>query len=103
MPAPNRVAVYLAAAAALLGALAPVIADMDWESTAGLIAGLGGIVTVVYKWLDGWQKFEAREDQDLALAFDEDFDPEAAEIPEQVRAAARADIPEEASGGQAPQ
>lgn len=58
MLAPNRIAVYLTALAALGAALAPVVADMDWTSTAGVIAGVLGLVTVVTKWLDGWQAYE---------------------------------------------
>lgn len=55
---PNRVAVYLTASAALLTALAPAVADLDLTSTATLIAGLAGLVTVVCKWLTGWQTDE---------------------------------------------
>jgi hypothetical protein len=57
---PNRIAVYLTAIAGLLTALAPVVADLDWTSTAGVIAGFVGVAGVVAKWLDGWQKHEAR-------------------------------------------
>lgn len=67
MFAPNRIAVYLTSLAALAAALAPVAADMDWTSTAGLIAGLLGLVTVVSKWLDGWQAYE-RDTRKDALA-----------------------------------
>lgn len=56
--APNRIAVYLTALAALAGAIAPVLGDMDWTSTAGIIAALLALVTVVSKWLDGWQAYE---------------------------------------------
>jgi hypothetical protein len=55
---PNRIAVILTALAALCAGLAPVVADLDWESTAGIIAGISSITAVVYKWLDGWQKYE---------------------------------------------
>ena len=57
---PNRIAVYLTVAAGLLGALAPVVADLDIESVAGIAAGLAAIAAVVYKWLEGWQKYEER-------------------------------------------
>ena len=60
MVLPNRIALYLTAAAGLLGALAPVVADLDIESVAGIAAGLAAIAAVVYKWLDGWQKYEER-------------------------------------------
>lgn len=59
---PNRIALYLTSIAALLVALAPVVADLDWTSTAGLIGGLGAIALVVNKWLEGWQKYEERQD-----------------------------------------
>ena len=55
---PNRLALYLTAAAALLGALAPIVADLDIESVAGIAAGLAAVSAVVYKWLDGWSKWE---------------------------------------------
>ena len=35
---------------------------MDLSSTAGIVAGLVAVSTVVVKYLDGWQKFEARLD-----------------------------------------
>jgi hypothetical protein len=60
MVLPNRIALYLTAAAGLLGALAPIVADLDWTSTVGIAAGLAAITGVVYKWLDGWQKYEER-------------------------------------------
>lgn len=59
---PNRIALYLTSIAALLVALAPVVADLDWTSTAGLIGGLGAVALVVNKWLEGWQKYEERQD-----------------------------------------
>ena len=55
---PNRVALYLTAAAGLLGGLAPVIANLDFASTAGIAAGLGAVSLVVFKWMDGWSKWE---------------------------------------------
>lgn len=58
---PNRIAVYLTALAALAAGLAPAIADLDWTSTAGVIAGLVAILSVVQKWLSGWQQHEARQ------------------------------------------
>jgi hypothetical protein len=58
--APNRVAVYLTSLAGLLAALAPVVADLDLTSTVGIVGGLGGVVLVVRKWLEGWQKHEER-------------------------------------------
>jgi drug/metabolite transporter (DMT)-like permease len=58
---PNRVATILTAAGAIAAGLAPVVANMDWSSSAGVIAGIVGAVAVVNKWLDGWQKHEARQ------------------------------------------
>lgn len=57
---PNRIAVYLTTIAALLTALAPLVANLDLTSTVGILGGLGGIVLVVRKWLEGWQHYEAR-------------------------------------------
>jgi uncharacterized membrane protein YebE (DUF533 family) len=61
---PGRIATGLTALAALCGGLAPVVADLDWESTAGIIGGISAITAIVYKWLDGWQKYEARQPVD---------------------------------------
>jgi hypothetical protein len=58
---PNRIAVALTAVAALFGGLAPVVANLDLSSTAGVVAGLLSLTTVVNKWLEGWQKHEARQ------------------------------------------
>ncbi len=65
---PNRIAVYLTVAAGLLTALAPVIADLDLSSTAGVAAGLAGVVVVVNRWLQGWQQMEAANYQAEILA-----------------------------------
>jgi len=58
---PNRIAVYMVAAAALIGGLAPVVADLDLNSTLGIAAGLAALVAVVNRWLIGWQQHEARQ------------------------------------------
>ena len=58
--APNRVAVYLTAASGVTAAIAVPVANLDTTSTAGVIGGLAAILGAVYKWLDGWQKHEAR-------------------------------------------
>lgn len=55
---PNRVAVWLTSLAALSGALAPAVADLDLSSTVGIIGGLAVLLGVVRKWLDGWQAYE---------------------------------------------
>lgn len=56
---PNRVATILAVIAGIATAVAPVVANMDWSSTAGVIAGGFAAVLAIVKWLDGWQKHEA--------------------------------------------
>lgn len=71
--APNRIAVYLTSGAALATALAPAVADLDTEDTIALGLGLTGIVATVIKWLDGWQKHEARVNEDVDLD-EEDYD-----------------------------
>jgi hypothetical protein len=79
-PLPNRIAVYLTAAAGLAAALAVPIANMDIESAAGVAAGLAAIATVVYKWLDNWGKYERGEGVALLPGeVDDEFDEELAE------------------------
>lgn len=46
----------------LIGAAAPEVANMDLTSTAGVVAGLVAISAVVVKYLEGWQRYEARLD-----------------------------------------
>lgn len=58
---PNRIAVYLTAIAALAGGAAPIVADLDLSSTAGVVAGLAALTAVVDRWLKGWQSHEERE------------------------------------------
>lgn len=57
----NRVVAVLAALLTLALGLLPVLANFDVTSTAGVIASIIAILGVVVKWLDGWQKHEARE------------------------------------------
>lgn len=59
LPAPNRLAVYLTAAAGLLEGLALVVAQADVTTTVGAVGAFLGVVKVVDKWLDGWQAYEA--------------------------------------------
>lgn len=94
MPLPNRIAVYLTAAAALLAGLLPLVGNLDWQSTAGVIAGLIAILGVAIKWLDGWQKYEQRSEPE-APELDDEFSEQDAEVPEDVQALAHADVPEE--------
>ena len=98
---PNRLAVYLTAAIALIGGLAPVIANLDWQSTAGIIAGLLVILTIVREWLVNWGKWERGEGDRLLPGELDEFDEDEAEpIPESVKEAAAlpASAAQEASG-----
>lgn len=58
----NRIVVILTVITGLVGAVVPVLANMDTSSVAGWIAGLGAATTAVITWLLGWQKHEARQD-----------------------------------------
>ncbi len=62
MPLPNRLVAYATALLGLVAALAPVIADLDWESTASVIAGVGVTAAAALVWLNGYQKYEERQD-----------------------------------------
>lgn len=57
---PNRIAVYLTAAAGLCTALAPVAANLDVTSTVGIVGAFAGVAVVVKQWLSGWAKYEER-------------------------------------------
>jgi hypothetical protein len=56
----NRVVAIAVAGFGFVAAIAPVAANLDWTSTAGIIAGVGTVAAVAVKWLDGWQKHEQR-------------------------------------------
>jgi hypothetical protein len=93
-PLPNRLALYLFAAASLCGALAPVVADFDFESTAGIAAALASFAAILFKWLDNWGKYERGEGQGLLLGeLEDEFDEESAELPPAVVEAAHAKPP----------
>lgn len=97
-PLPNRTAVYLTSAIALVLGLLPLVGNLDWTSTAGIVAALGAILGVVYKWLDNWGKYERGEGAALLPGdeldefddeLDDGFDEAAAEpIPPAVAEAA---------------
>lgn len=55
---PNRVALYIGAVAAFAAGLAPIVANLDWQSTAGVIAGLTALATYVNTFVIGQQKHE---------------------------------------------
>lgn len=59
---PNRIALYVLFIAGLAGAIAPVAANLDWQSTAGVITGVGAIAGAVVTFVLGWQKHEERTD-----------------------------------------
>lgn len=74
---PNRVATILAVIAGILTAVTPVVANMDWSSTAGVIAGGTAAVLAILKWLDGWQKHEHNlADIEAAHVIHNGMDPE---------------------------
>lgn len=80
--APNRVVVYLTGLAALATAVAAVWGDLDWTSTAGVAAALVTLLGVVVKWLDGWQKYEARDHDSLQAVETADVEPrERTDVP----------------------
>jgi hypothetical protein len=95
-PLPNRLAVYFAGIAALLGAAIPVIANFDWESTVGVLGGLAALATVVSVWLVNWGKWERGDGQGQMVGeLDDEFDEESAELPETVKQQAHAELPAE--------
>lgn len=57
----NRIVAIVAALISLALAVLPVLANFDWTSTAGVIAGIIAVLGIVQTWLEGWQKHEARE------------------------------------------
>lgn len=58
---PNRIATYLTAGAALAGAVAVPLANLDTESSAGVITGIVAILVVFREWLKGWRGYEWRK------------------------------------------
>jgi hypothetical protein len=58
----GRIIAIVSVVVGLIGAAAPVVANMDLSSTAGVVAGLVAVCTVVVKYLDGWQRYEERLD-----------------------------------------
>lgn len=57
----NRVVAVVSVLISLALAVLPVVANFDWTSTAGVIAGIVAVLGVVSKWLEGWQAHEARQ------------------------------------------
>jgi hypothetical protein len=69
---PGRIATLLAIVAGVAGAITPAAADLDWTSTAGVIAGTLAIVAAIAKWLTGWQQHERLQAVDPAFVADLD-------------------------------
>ena len=40
----------------------PVVASLDLSGTAGVVAGIVALCAVAVKYLEGWQRYEARLD-----------------------------------------
>lgn len=55
---PNRVVAVATAVLSLVVGLVPVIGNFDWQSTAGVLAGIAAACAVAIKWLHGWQIHE---------------------------------------------
>jgi hypothetical protein len=70
---PNRIAVYLTAAAALCTAVAVPVAQLDTTSTIGVVGSLAAIVAVVDRWLKGWQQYETQQWVGTQGEFIEDY------------------------------
>jgi hypothetical protein len=58
----GRYATIAALIIGCIGAAAPAVAQMDLSSTAGVVAGVVAISAVLVKFLDGVQRYEARQD-----------------------------------------
>jgi hypothetical protein len=58
---PNRIALYLTAAADLAAGVLPFIVDFGGsEKIVAYATSILAVNAVVVKWLDGWQKYEER-------------------------------------------
>jgi len=64
----GRIVTILSLVVGFIGAAAPLVLNMDLSSTAGVVAGLVALSAVAVKYLDGWQKYEARLDAHAAVA-----------------------------------
>ncbi|MFP5379561.1 MAG: hypothetical protein ACLGHP_07400 [Vicinamibacteria bacterium] len=60
LPPPNRIATYLTALSGLGAAVAIPLGNLDTSSTAGVIAGLVGVLTAYQQWMKGWQAYTER-------------------------------------------
>jgi hypothetical protein len=57
----NRIVAVASGVLSLGLAVLPVIADMDWRSTAGIIAGIIAVLKLTDRWLEGWSRYETAE------------------------------------------
>lgn len=55
---PSKVEALIGFVASIVLAIIPVLANFDWTSTAGVVAGIFGIATIVAKRLEGWKAWE---------------------------------------------
>ena len=62
----GRIVTIVSLMIGVAGAAAPVVLNMDISSTAGIVAGIVAMSAVIVKYLDGWQKYEARIDDQSA-------------------------------------
>jgi hypothetical protein len=62
----GRIVTIVSLLIGLAGAAAPVALNMDISSSAGIVAGIVAMSAVIVKYLDGWQKYEARIDDQSA-------------------------------------
>jgi hypothetical protein len=100
-PLPNRMAVYLTGFVALVAGLLPLVGNLDWTSTAGVLAALAAVAVVVREWLVNWGKWERGEGAGLLPGeLEDDFDEEHAEpLPDDVIEAANRREPVAEHGG----
>jgi hypothetical protein len=90
MPLPNRLAVYITAAGALALGLLPLVGNLDWTSTAGILGAIAAIAYVVREWLHNWGRYERGDGPGILPAeefdeLDDGFDEQTADpIPDAV-------------------
>lgn len=58
----GRIVALVTIVVGFAGAAVPVVADLDLSSTAGIVAGIVALCAVAVKYLEGWQRYEARLD-----------------------------------------
>lgn len=57
----NRAVAIATALLTLVLAVFPVVGNLDWTSTAGVLAGIVAIAGIAQRWLAGWSSFEVAE------------------------------------------